>query len=722
MKVDVYTNLVGAVVGFETVTEKITINGQYYATYSTSDVFVGGTIQSFLDSEGLTIEEWAATEVTSYDYYTTRTDSTGEIIYELYTRGSSGTAYSSTHTAELEVTYQQISGDKKFGKLCYVTVKNDVLGTEFKINMSPNVSLIEWKDIEENVIYNFYSELGSSYSTYDEAKAACDSKTLDPADFYDIVNDYVSVSVNGTTKQITENSYIGADSDMTETVENITVPLLENKSVGVAYPSESYHYILWEDGPDAGNISRASELAVNDVRVHTPVHNEISLDTLGANNQFDDEDIVNNEIKANDAQILKLGDSFEINVSLSGDSYYYSGIITDLAKYVSKIEIDCPFCSATTVNLNSLVHKCDVPPEMEDNKMYEVIVKVYAENKPSSNTNIQNQTTNDPDDYYIIAQSANVYVVGKIYDLEVRTVDDPGWRLSKAEKLAKLPTGEFGDNAVSSYKYGIKLGYRAYFDLKTLGVENQSITIIPKIYYVTKNGEINENVTLYYQTSKTEYKKLSEDDISIIMKMTTTQGDVNNSDFKRELVLTKVAEKYKLINSLNDINIGGLSEITLNRENSTITKYEGKEYTGDLCDVSRRWYGEVYMPASTVVVDNSVIPEGTKISTVASKISQGKGVLSEGYLLITFDTIISNDASGDKYLNYEVLRNASGDVISPDTPSMLVEEKNGKEEITLPNGKKITNLPAEFVYEKAPIIIYDVSLKANDDYESTGTH
>ena len=177
-----------------------------------------------------------------------------------------------------------------------------------------------------------------------------------------------------------------------------------------------------------------------------------------------------------------------------------------------------------------------------------------------------------------------------------------------------------------------------------------------------------------------------------------------------------------MINSLNDINIGGLSEITLNRENSTITKYEGKEYTGDLCDVSRRWYGEVYMPASTVVVDNSVIPEGTKISTVASKISQGKGVLSEGYLLITFDTIISNDASGDKYLNYEVLRNASGDVISPDTPSMLVEEKNGKEEITLPNGKKITNLPAEFVYEKAPIIIYDVSLKANDDYESTGTH
>ena len=76
-----------------------------------------------------------------------------------------------------------------------------------------------------------------------------------------------------------------------------------------------------------------------------------------------------------------------------------------------------------------------------------------------------------------------------------------------AEKLAKLPIGEKGDNAINSYKYGVKLGYRAYFDLKTLGTASKDIEIIPKIYYVDKNGNQKE-VDLYYRTSKTEYKKL----------------------------------------------------------------------------------------------------------------------------------------------------------------------------------------------------------------------
>lgn len=63
--------------------------------------------------------------------------------------------------------------------------------------------------------------------------------------------------------------------------------------------------------------------------------------------------------------------------------------------------------------------------------------------------------------------------------------------------------------------------------------------------------------------------------------MNTTKGDVNNKDFKRELILSKISQSYKDINYLNKIEIGGLKEITLKRENSTITKYNGKEYIGE---------------------------------------------------------------------------------------------------------------------------------------------
>ena len=71
--------------------------------------------------------------------------------------------------------------------------------------------------------------------------------------------------------------------------------------------------------------------------------------------------------------------------------------------------------------------------------------------------------------------------------MQVRATDDPSWKLKNAEKLSALPTGEKGDNSVTTNKYGIKLGYRAYFDLKTLGSATNAINITPKIYSRTRS-------------------------------------------------------------------------------------------------------------------------------------------------------------------------------------------------------------------------------------------
>lgn len=143
------------------------------------------------------------------------------------------------------------------------------------------------------------------------------------------------------------------------------------------------------------------------------------------------------------------------------------------------------------------------------------------------------------------------------------------------------------------------------------------------------------------------------------------------------------------------------------------------EKTGDS---SRKWYGEIYIPSSTIVVDNKKIPETMSESEKIKNITNGKGILEKGYLLITFEKIETTAESIESYLKYSVLRNVEGEITSPEMPSVIVQEKEEKDKIILPNGKEIKNLPENFKNTDAPIIIYDVSLRANNDYESSGTH
>ena len=66
-------------------------------------------------------------------------------------------------------------------------------------------------------------------------------------------------------------------------------------------------------------------------------------------------------------------------------------------------------------------------------------------------------------------------------------------------------------------------------------------------------------------------------------------------------------------------------------------------------------------------------------------------MLDYGYLMITFEKIVSTVASGSEYLDYMILRDSDGNKISPGVPSVLVQEKASKEKIILPNGNEIKN-------------------------------
>ena len=164
----------------------------------------------------------------------------------------------------------------------------------------------------------------------------------------------------------------------------------------------------------------------------------------------------------------------------------------------------------------------------------------------------------------------------------------------------------------------------------------------------------------------------------------------------------------------------------LKADNSTITKYkfnDGRyEYITNPAKNSRRWYGEVYIPASTIVAEKGATT--TDLSRSTSKVKK------TGYLILVFEDITTTLTSGQTYLQYSIGRDSSGTQFSPNasgrlvSPSIMYNEKtnNGaqaiKSTITLPNGKTFSG----FAETDAPIIIYDVSLRANNDYEETGTH
>lgn len=494
------------------------------------------------------------------------------------------------------------------------------------------------------------------------------------------------------------------------------IPLIPNKSVNDAYLTTEAKHVVGSKKIDIPNV--------NNVRVQTPIHNELTI-TSPSLNQL--EDI---SLKRAGCKLVTLDDEFTVTLKLDGETWYYTGITTNIKKYVKRVELYCGVCNTTIVSTTSDIqseysHTCKADPDKTTDLMwYPITSKVWVENFATGGADrTEEKIYNTPDDYYILTQNKGVLILGKIYDLQVRATNDPTWKLKNAETLSSLPTGERGDNKITTNKFGIKLGYTAYFDLKTLGAASNKINITPKIYYVDTNGNnLTDYVDLYYRTTDQKYRKLADEDIVIKMTVNSTKGEEYNSSFMKDKT-----ESMKALNIdySKVLNIGGLKKIILTENNSTLAKYK---YSGDSrydyikspIKNSRRWYGEVRVPASTIVAE--------KGATVA-EISRGQKIKKTGYLVVVFESIETGANASNNYLKYSIGRDADGVQFSPNgtnlvSPSIMYNEKtnNGaqalKASITLPNGSTFSSYPQT----DAPIIVYDVSLRANNDLESIGTH
>ena len=351
----------------------------------------------------------------------------------------------------------------------------------------------------------------------------------------------------------------------------------------------------------------------------------------------------------------------------------------------------------------------------------------------SNNANVANKIN-----MHIIRKTFDIYVSGRLYDLQIRDTDDPGYMnkinpaLSGNTNVAPFISQELAlaqKGQVAGYNLGLKLGYRFYFDLKTRGISNKEVLLTPKIYYVSLDGTTvkkPEEITLFYHSKGSMYNRLDTNDLNIRMTMTGTHGlAANNNDFTAETIVAKQLNPSRIFT--NQTVIGKvISGITLKRDTEKLP-YNNLKEVAELCgfgeDVSSlltsaaesdyaggengiknttgHWYGEYYLPASTLVVLGSNVPREQVINGTYKP-------APAGYLIVVFEEITTEDSvySENGYLTYDMpLGNTQWNKEGIDSS------------IVLPNGKTaLLNAPG------APMAIYQVNLRANNDYETEGTH
>ena len=391
-------------------------------------------------------------------------------------------------------------------------------------------------------------------------------------------------------------------------------------------------------------------------------------------------------------------------------------------------------------------YKFIIPVWVKDNETGSISVRVVAENIPEEYNVKTNQQENyisyensNRKDVYVLQKDFNVFIAGSVYDLQIRDSDDKGWlgRLTSAiniknndeNKNMNLPIGQSNQNRISAYKYGLKLGYRFFFDLKTAGVASNQIIIKPEFYYVSSDGSVaTKDISIFYDTVDTKYIKLNEaNDINKTLIMTNTHGEENNSEFKFELVRAKIKNpdksyKYQVMIGrifaglvLNEIdvklpldNINALAKLYGYGTNTSKFISDAKKSNqvtdeNDIRNATGHWYGEYYLPASTKVVMGTMMESNDVIN------NKNK-LLEEGYLVVVFKEI-KTTSNGNEYLTYT----------APLEKTRWEKEGATYEpyEINLPNGTSAT-MPE--LKDGIAMAIYDLSLSAKDDYDTEGTH
>lgn len=348
-------------------------------------------------------------------------------------------------------------------------------------------------------------------------------------------------------------------------------------------------------------------------------------------------------------------------------------------------------------------------------------IKVTVSSTYTSDANLTDTKTNTAE--------ASVQVIGKIYDFSVTNIQgDDIWKTSifttyktdnGEHEADTLPIGQ-NDTQNPKYLYGIKQGSKFFFSLNTKGSDSNGIKIVPKFYYIDKDGNWKGEVKAYSNN-----KEISQ--ISLTRTASVKDTYRVTQEYTSELLTAR--SLYNTV-SYDKANIGNYAKVELgvgtrtpylaywNRTDAdSLTAKLGKteaqaiadsgKAKADLYKEASHWYGDYMLPNNTVYYQGS------------TKMSQ------DGFVVVYF--MITSTKDGNEYLAYNL---PSGGIESASALTQWKVEQNGNNSYLLPKtisnktGKEINSWlqDEDSKYGYAPVIIYQISQSTSQNYDTIGTH
>jgi len=320
------------------------------------------------------------------------------------------------------------------------------------------------------------------------------------------------------------------------------------------------------------------------------------------------------------------------------------------------------------------------------------------------NTTKVNETTSVA--YYSGLYKWNLYNQEAYNDMEPRPESEIGTGLPK--KI--LPLGPY-KNTNTKYVNAPKMGYRISYDLKTTGyianrnaTDTREIRITPNYYYISKDGKVfDNNITLYYKNSKSNYIKFVDTSIN------GYKIYFRPNDGYRYLRNGLVTDNIDMMSKkLEPLSVSGT--IILNSKMMSINN----------TSFIQSWYGEYKLPNSTIAISN----------VAASPNNSVNNPYKDGYIGVRFDirsvdkvtggqTIIydTNDKSAGtpntSQWDYEKFMNFSspGNLIDPANPIRYQLEKD----MWVINDAGYPNSIYQFI--KGTVVLFDIDNRAANDFE-----
>ncbi|MEX3624897.1 DUF5704 domain-containing protein [Viridibacillus arvi] len=436
--------------------------------------------------------------------------------------------------------------------------------------------------------------------------------------------------------------------------------------------------------------------------------------------------------------VLILDRVFRVDLSATGSHRSIPGYGTrDYTKYIDYKEVKFPFDvydekkskfypKETWIRLAGTQTSANffLPIWVPENQ-YKIHYREFAINSPTSNYGTEEQkNVTIPNSAFnispagtrsaahVVTDEINIDVIGRVYDFKVTDVSDYNWKDVFRTGNGNEHTGnqfwvgtknrdglERGNPAeitlpiapgrhTKGYKnVAVKTGYHFKFDLKTMGnmfAKDDAIRIVPKFYFVGKDGQNRREVDVYYHDKTNYFVKVGSDNDKTYREV-VLNNPLRNLPID-QLKLTgdyyyRHAEEFNFKENPSDMFYATFIRNYINKisKEDTVTGPYGwqilnwnlRNYIGprvetvptntmipskDTIRSEQQWYAEYSLPAKVYVVDKGKDIAG---AGVLNRLNESHPMfLKDGYIIVNFDieTIQNGDLDKPylKYVNGEV--------------------------------------------------------------------